>query len=111
MADLVPVNSSVNGVAMSLVAATAGGDLCPQAKRILLMIVNGGASPCNATVHGQNAACGDPSAHDEVTTVPAGATKIIGPFNRAMYNDSADKLEIKYDQVSSVTIGAIEVAD
>lgn len=111
MADLVPVNSSQTGVAITPVSATAGGDKCPNAKRVILMLINGGASPCNMTVHGQAAACGLPSAHDKVTTVAAGSTKYAGPFNRAMYNDADDELEITYDQVSSVTIGAIEIAD
>lgn len=110
-ADITPVNSSMTGAVISQSAATSGGDLCPNVKRVVLKVVNGGGSDCNVTVHGQRVACGLPSLHDKVTTVASGDAKYIGPFNKAIYNDDDGHLEITYDQVTSVTIGAIEVAD
>lgn len=111
MADLVPVNSSQTGAVLSPVAANADGDLCPQAKRILLLVINGGENACDVTVHCQRSACGFPDDHDKVTSVAAGASKYIGPFNKALYNDTDAKLEIKYSQVDTVTIAALEVND
>lgn len=112
MADIVPIRTTRNGVVITPVSAAVGKtDLCPNTKRVLVIITNGGGTNCVVTVPAVKAICGDLTAHDEVTTIGAGVTKYIGPFNRDMYNNSAGKISVVYDQVTSITISAIEVVD
>ena len=44
-----------------------------------------------------------------VVSVPAGDERFIGPFPTGAFNDAAGKVQITYDDVTSITIAALRM--
>lgn len=109
MANLIAQNVSVSGTALSLVAASAGGDSFANSGGVhtLLHVKNGGVTPCNVTIASPTQ-CSQGFTHNIVVPVAAGAEQIIGPFSSDRFNDANGNVNITYDQVASVTIGVIK---
>lgn len=114
MATLSVQTLAVTGLAASLASAAAGGDKFtnPSDERTFLRVANGGGSSINVTISKQNSAVAVPgygqvSLSDEVVAVAAGATKDIGPFPAAKFNDANGQVNVAYSAVTSVTVGAI----
>ncbi|UCD57872.1 MAG: hypothetical protein JSV16_01815, partial [Candidatus Hydrogenedentota bacterium] len=60
------------------------------------------------TVDSQTA-CSQGYDHNAVVSVPASGEKMIGPFPKDRFNDTAGKVQIAYSGVTSVTVAAIEL--
>jgi hypothetical protein len=56
-------------------------------------------------------ACSLGTLHDIAVTVPAGEERRIGPFNRTIYNDANGKVQLTYDDVTSLTIAVMSCPD
>ena len=100
------------GLEPVLTAAGAGGDefLNTNSGLKFIQVVNGGGSACVVTVNSQTA-CDQGADHDLVVSVPAGEERWIGPLHKTRFNDSAGKVQITYDQVTTVTVGAFRTID
>lgn len=91
------------------VAADAGGDEFDNNGNMLLLVKNGDASDKNVTINSQKN-CNFGFDHDSGPhTVPAGEERTIGPFNSARFNNSSGRVEVSYDDVTSVTVAVIEL--
>lgn len=108
MATLNVQTVSLLGLTPSFVAASAGGDEFVNSGRVMLHIKNGGASQITATINSQTP-CSYGFDHDVVVSVPASSELVVGPFPKARFNDSNGKVQITYNDVTSVTVAAIEL--
>ncbi|NIJ10621.1 phage-related tail protein [Saccharomonospora amisosensis] len=99
---LLAVQDATEGAAVTLTAASAGGDQIPQGVRAggwqlghLLLVINGGAAAITVTVAGM-----------APVSVPAGGTAVIPAYG--IYRGSPR--DITYSAVTSVTVAAVRVS-
>lgn len=113
MADLTIQDVVEGGLAETFVAAAAGGDaVLNLSGDVFLHVKNGDAAAHTVTVTAQDASenvpgFGGMTKADAVVSVPAGGERFIGPFPRQAFNDANGKVQIAYDNVTSVTIAAL----
>lgn len=106
MAELSVQTATLTGVEPTYVAASAGGDTVANNGGTALSVKNGSAAAITVTVDSVTA-CNYGFDHDISASVPAGAERLIGPFNQTRFGTT---LAISYSAVTSVTIAAIRVA-
>ena len=107
MALLTTQQMTSAGAAITLTAATGGGDTADISNgRTFLWVQNAGAGSINVTLTTPGTVDGDLTVGDRVVAVPNGATgdRLIGPLNPAVYGGI---VAIAYSGVSSVTIAAV----
>lgn len=116
MATLSVQNIVEAGLANALASAAGGGDVFanPEDQTTFFMITNGGGGSINVTFTSQvtNAAVpglGNVALSDRVVAVPAGATRMIGPFP-PRFNNASGQVAVSYSGVTSVTVGAFRLA-
>lgn len=109
MATLPYQKATLAGSAYATAAASAGGDRVAPNSRGCVLVANGGAGAVTVTVvtpgntrYGQ----ADP---DVPVTVPAGASRLIGPFPQELADPADTLVALTYSAVTSVTVAAIEV--
>lgn len=99
------------GLNPNLTAAPADGDILP-AGQVALQIANGGGSPITVTVQTPGTVVGLAVA-DATVSVPAAATRLIGPFPSSVFAQPADAsvgalgVLVDYSAVTSVTRAVI----
>lgn len=100
------------GTAITTAAATGGGDAMSCGPSMMLEVINAGASSSTVTfavpatrVWESGVAIGP-----LVRSVEAGATRFIGPIDAQTFADPTTSLcTITYNQVTSVTVAAIQL--
>jgi hypothetical protein len=75
----------------------------------ILRVVNGGSETTKVTIVTPNEVGGNPIADREIE-VAAGATKLIGPFDKATYNNRKGNLEVKFSKVTSVKLEITQIS-
>lgn len=109
MADIAIQTIISDGIVPSAAAAASGGDAFLNDGNTHFEIINGGGSACVATFASQVSPPHPGEAvADKVVTVGAGVTKRIGPFSQAAFNDANGKVQVTYDQVTTVTVAALK---
>ena len=108
MADLTVQVISLLGIVPSLTAAAAGGDAFLNSGREYLHVKNGGGASIDVTVDSV-AVCNQGVDHNAVVAVAAAAEKLIGPFPKARFNDAAEKVQVTYSGVTTVTVAAVRL--
>jgi hypothetical protein len=111
MATLATQTINRLGIAETLAAANAGGDAMECGSGMALKVTNGGGAPITVTLAIPAGASGYPdSAYtNTVVTVPAGASRWIGPVRAEQYRDPTTGLcTITYSAVTTVTVGAFK---
>ena len=109
MATLQPQVVTLLGITPTLVAAEAGGDEFVNSGRDFIHIKNGGGAAIDVTINSQ-VNCNQGVDHDVVVSVPATTgEKFIGPFPKDRFDDAANKVQITYSAVTSVTIGIVRL--
>lgn len=102
-------------VAANLTSAASGGDEVLNDDLTFLVIDNGDTASHTLTITAQVSSVtkenyGSFSISDITVSVPAGEQRIVSaPV--ASYNDSNGKIQMSYDAVTSVTIGAFKLED
>jgi hypothetical protein len=99
---------SRSGLAQSLAAANADGHLLPNTGKEFLVIANAdsGAHVVSAAIVRQVDGV-TPAA--KTLSVPAGATRLWGPFAREDYNNASSQVALTFDGVTGVTIQAVRL--
>jgi hypothetical protein len=117
MAILTAQALNIDGLAATLTSAAAGGDKFanPSDERTFLRVTNGSGASINVTITKQVAAVNAPgygsvATADKVVAVAAGASKDIGPFPTALWNDAQNMVNVAYSAVTTVTVGVIRMA-
>ncbi len=102
------------GLVSTLVSAAGGGDSFPNTGHEFMEVTNGDSGAHVVTFVASGPACNyglaGTTAHDQTVSVAAGATKKIGPFPTAKFNDSNGRVQVTYDGVTSVTVGVFAAA-
>ncbi len=116
MATLTVQNLSQSGLTPSLSAAASGGDdfVAADDQRHFVEVDNADSSSHTATIAAQRstaqqAGVGEKAVADISVAVAAGARALIGPITSAYIRSNDGKVEITYDAVTSVTVGAFKV--
>lgn len=109
MATLAVTSTTITGATATAVAAGAGGDDFPNDGATVLKVINGGGGAITVTINdtGTEQPVGATSFNPDVqVSVPAGATRYIGPFPESRFGSSVG---VTYSGVSSVTVVPIKV--
>lgn len=109
MATLAAVKVTRAGINTAGAAASVGGDEFVNTGTELLFVSNGGGAPINVTVVTQATVDGM-AVPDKVVAIPAGESRLIGPFPKQWYNDGAGKVQVTYSGVDTVTVKVIQQA-
>jgi hypothetical protein len=113
---LAPTQIAITGVAPALVAANVDGHSLPNTGREYVQVHNGSGAPITVTVPTPVTVNGRAVADDPIT-VPAGADRLIGPFDINVHNQrlgvKGSDVHIDFSSVTTVTVGAyrLPVAD
>lgn len=108
MATLTVQDVDKDGLQPSLAAADVAGDEFVNTGKEWLRIDNGDASPHTVTI-AVNKTVDDLVVPDRAVAIPAGETRLIGPLATGVYNDADKKVQLSYDDVTSVTIGVFKL--
>jgi hypothetical protein len=88
--------------------AVSASDTFDNDGRTMLHVKNGGGSAVTVTVNAEKP-CNQGFLHNVVVSVPAGAERMIGPFDKAFYvNESTGKATVTYSATATVTVAAIK---
>lgn len=107
MATLTPTQITRTGIADTLTAAAAGGDVFTNTSREWLEINNGGGS--SITLYAAFVADGTTIVQGKSWTIANGTRQKIGPFPTSPYNDSSNRVSLTYSGVTTVTVGVFYV--
>lgn len=88
---------------LNTAAAAGGGDEFVNTGKEMLVVKNADGGSHSVTIPRTRTVDGQPAA-SLVVAVPAGATRLIGPFRPADYNDGEGKVQVTYDGVTDVTV-------
>ena len=69
---------------------------------------NADVDAMNVTIVTQQTVDGE-AVGDKVVNVPTGNTMLIGPFPKDVYNDTDGKVQVTYDDETSVSVGAVRL--
>ena len=100
-------NTAPGGTAITA-AAVAATDTFANDGKVLLKVINGGASPDTVSITPQ-AKIGGLSLTVLTGSVTNGATKYFGPFDPTTYNDSTGLVEVAHSYTTSVTCSIIHL--
>lgn len=108
MADIAAQKVSLSGLTPSFTAASVGGDTFLNDGKVLAHVQNGSAASITVTAVARKK-CSHGFLHDEMPVVPAGATRIIGPFPPERFNDQNGKVTLNYSAAASVQVAVVDV--
>ena len=108
MATLAVQVSTLSGLTPSYGACAAGGDEFPNSGKEVIHVKNAHTSPWTVTVNSQ-ANCNQGFDHDAAVAVPNGQERIIGPFPKSRFDDTANKVQLTYSGVTALTIAVVQV--
>lgn len=109
MATLTYTRPSIAGAAHAAAAAAALGDKVRPSEHGCVLVTNGGASPITVTVAVPGNTKYGQAQPDVAVAVPAGASRLIGPFPTDLADPADGLVALTYSDVTSVTVAAIEV--
>lgn len=107
MARLTPamVNPTQAGAQVTMAEPNADGDAIPA--NGTLLVTNANASPCVITIDTPGTVGAGLAVADQTATVPAGETRLIGPFPDAHFRQTSGatkgKVHVGYSVQASVT--------
>ncbi len=110
MAILTVVKPSLTGADPAFVAAAGGGDSFPNTGKETVHVKNGGGSEITPTFDAPGTCdfgVAANAAHDASGPVPAGGTRVYGPFAPAKFNDGNGRVQISYSGVTTVTVAVL----
>lgn len=108
MANLTYRSASLTGTNPAPVAAGASGDVVPALATGFLQVSNGSGSSITVTLATPGKSrFGVLDEPDLTISVPAGATRLIGPLVDSLIDPTSGGVKFTYSDVTSVTVAAI----
>lgn len=107
MANYQPQTPSLAGLNLTMSAAAGGGDSFENNGHVLIRINNGSGGAITVTADApkpDNFGLTDNS-HDVALVIPAGESRIWGPFPVNRFNDANGRVQLTYSGVTTLTIG------
>jgi hypothetical protein len=109
MATLLTVSDiSRTGLALAPAAPDVAGNLLPNTGKEFLALVNAGGVARTVSAAVVRQVDGITPAAKSIS-VPAGATRLWGPFPAADYNDASGQVLVTYDAITSLTVQAVRL--
>lgn len=106
MATYTPQALSLSAnVTPTMNAASASDDFFNDGKTIA-WVVNGGVGSITVTIPSYKTVAGL-TVPDRTVTVPSGATRVIGPFDKDVHNNSDGKVTLQFSGTTSVTFALL----
>lgn len=115
MADLTIQDIVEGGLNPAFGTASVAGDAVLNLNGdVFVAVKNGDVAVKQVTITAQDASetvagFGALTKAHAIVSVPAGEERWIGPFPRKAFNDAAQKVQITYDAVTSVTVAAVRL--
>jgi hypothetical protein len=109
MATLSVQVPAITGTALTF-TTPVGADKFLNDGKVFVVVENAGASPFDLTFDSPRTCdfgAAANAAHDMVVEVAAGATKTIGPFNPAQFNDNDGYVNITYETAADTRIAVV----
>lgn len=108
MATVTPVSQSRSANAVTLAAASAGGDEFANTGKELLVVqhTNGAGSAVTLTIVTQTTSDGLALA-DKTVAIDPGELHVLGPFPKGIYNDANGKVQLTWSAVTDIEIGVV----
>ena len=98
------------GIATSFVSAAAGGDEFVNNGRTQLYVLN--SDPSSITVSFiAFRKCDQNVLHTYDFTAPDGGTRVLGPFETFVFNNSNDRVEVTYSSVTNISVAAVSILE
>jgi hypothetical protein len=109
MAVLTVQRPKTDGVALTKVAASPGGDSFPNTGKEFLNVTNANATAPRTLTIDSPGTCSfgltNNNVHDQVVIIAALTTKLIGPFSAARFNDPNSRVQVSYsDAAADLTV-------
>lgn len=108
MATITVQTLSRSGAVPTYAAATSSDKFFNTGKE-WVEVINGDSSSTTVTITSVGG-CDQGFTHNETVTVAAGATKKIGPFPVARFNDDSGFVTIAFSNITSVTRGVFKAS-
>ena len=108
MAELTVASIVQAGVAPTLTAADVAGDTFDNDGRTYFHANNASGGSITITFAAQNE-CSQGQSHDIAVAVGAGAEALIGPFEKHIYNDNNEEVNVTYSGVTSLTVNPFKL--
>jgi hypothetical protein len=110
MAKLTPVQAKIAGAAVTMAAASVGGDTLDGSDDVAILVTNGSGSSINVTTTVPGNTRFGQAEPDVVVAVPATSTRLIGPLTADLEDRATDRLvHIGYSAVTTVTVAALKI--
>ena len=109
MATLNAQQTVVTGLNPTYAAADVAGDEFDAGNGVFLHVINDDVSPHTATVVSTFNAEPGVAPSDVDVTIPAGESRMIGPFSGVFTEKGTMPVSVTYDAVTSVTVAVIRV--
>lgn len=109
---VVVAKRTANGNDLAGVSAAAGGDSFVNTGKEFVVIKNGDSSPMTLTIVTPATIDGDLAIADRTATIGIGETRMIGPFQPGLYNDTlvaGGKVSLTYSSVTSLKVNAVQI--
>lgn len=108
MATVPVTQAQIGGVVLSATAATAGPDTVQPGDNVILLVVNGDASPITVDVAVPgNTKWGEAQPDVTSVSIPAGDHAVIGPLPRDLADPTSGAVEVTSSSTSGVDFYAI----
>jgi hypothetical protein len=108
MAKLTPQKVSLDGLNPTFAAADVAGDRFTNYGKTIFHVKNGDTVSKTVTINASKL-CSHGYMHDETVSIPANDGIQIGPFKKDRFNTENSEVEVSYDDVTSVTVAAIQL--
>lgn len=106
---LAPIVSTRAGIAVPYTAANVDGhSIVNPGEGMMIHVKNGGASPINVTIKTAMKVDGR-LVPDLVVAVPNASDRLIGPFQKEVYNQTGGTVNVDFSAITSVTVAAIQL--
>jgi hypothetical protein len=103
MAELTVKSITQSGVQPVPVAAADLGDTFDNDGATFFHALNGSAGSITVTFTAQNG-CSQGFDHDIAVAVPAGEERMIGPFEKYLYDNADEEVEVTYEAHEDLTV-------
>ena len=108
MATLSVENAVITGLEATMNACAGGGDEFVNDGNVIAYIENGSGGDITVTFATPKTVEGLAVA-DAAVVVTAAEARFVGPFDPAVFNDSAGKVQVTYSGVTSLTMALVRV--